>query len=217
MAIRWWHKWRDRAQGAIGTVIPRPGGDPGGGPARGTVVECIQGPFTGIHKNSALWNKVTISLRRSDASSDTAPTVVECYLKTRAWLDLDVGLDVPIRVDPSSGVILNLDCPAYEDERDVRPARGPGFVLDAEPAEESMSPIEGVTFDLWVATQAAIAQHAVAPAEYDAFTSARGIPTGRWAAINAAWQQRIQTDWKLGAKFGAAYQAAMLGQPPGTG
>ena len=104
------HKLRDKTQGAIGAVIPRPGGDVGGLPARGTIVELIQGPFGQRNHSSALWNKVTISLRLADAPPESQPTVVECDLKTRAWLDLDPGLDVPVRVDSTTGELLNLDC-----------------------------------------------------------------------------------------------------------
>ena len=203
------HKVRDKSQGALAAVIPRPGGDPGGVPARGVVVELIQGPFGQRDHKSALWNKVTISLRRADAPPDSPPAVVEGYLKTRAWLDLDVGLDVPVRVDPSTGQVISLDWQAYEDERDARGPRPPGFVLDAEPAEGAMAPIEGVSFELWVSTLAGIAKHAVAPDGYDAFATARGVPASRWNDVSAAWMARTQSDWKVGAKFGEAYQAAM--------
>ena len=203
------HKVRDTAQGALGAVIPRPGGDLGGVPARGIVVELIQGPFGQRNRGSALWNKVTLSLRLTDAPNDP-PQVVECYLKTRAWLDLDPGLDVPVRVDPSTGALLGLDCQAYEDERDARPPT-PGHVPDLEPPTESVAPVEGVSFELWVSTLAGIAKNAVAPDGYDAFATARGVPPGRWNEVNAAWQARLQSDWKLGAKFGEAYQAAMTG------
>ena len=208
------HKVRDKAQGAVGAVIPRPGGDIGGVPARGTVVELIQGPFGQRNRGSALWNKVTLSLRLADADPSSAPQVVECSLKTRAWLDLDEGLDVPVRVDAATGALLGLDCEAYEAERDARPPT-PGYVPDNEPAAESLAPVEGVTFDQWVSTTAGIATHAVAPADYDAFASSRGVPAGRWTSVNAEWQARMAADWKLGAKFGAAYQAAMTNPESG--
>ena len=59
------HKVRDKAQGAIGAVIPRPGGDVGGVPAGGTVVALLQGAVGPRTRGSALWNKGTLSRVRA--------------------------------------------------------------------------------------------------------------------------------------------------------
>ena len=48
----------------------------------------------------------------------------------------------------------------------------------------------------------------VAPAEYDAYATQLGAPAGRWAAVKSAWEQRTRTDWRVGAAFGEAFEAA---------
>lgn len=196
-------KVRNVAQGAVGAVIPRPGGDVGGVPARGRIVEILQGPF-GENNTTALWNGVTVTARVGDGPVSE----IHCYLKTHAWRDLSPGRDVPVRVDETTGALLGIDCEAYETEIDERPPM-PSMKVDNEPAAGALAPIEGVSLELWVSVQAGIAKNAVPPGDYDAFAVARGVPPGRWIAISSEWQARANRDWKVGAKFGELYAAAM--------
>jgi hypothetical protein len=201
-------KMRNAAQGAVGAVIPRPGGDIGGVPARGVIVEVIQGPFSGRDGEYTLWNGVTVSARLATDPADTPPMVIECYMKSHAWRDLEPGRDVPVRVDAQSGALIGLDCEAYETEVDERPPIEIE-IPSMEPEAGALAPIEGVSLEQWAAVQAGIAKNAIAPADYESFASSQGVPAGRWAAISSEWQSRASSDWKVGSKFGAAYQAAM--------
>lgn len=199
-------KLRQAAAGVVNKAIPRPGGDPGGVPARGVVVELVQGPF-GNRDSHVRWNAVTLDLRRADQGPNEPVARIQCHLGTGAWLDLQVGQDVPVRVDPASGVIVGFDCEQHEDEVDERRRAPSPPMPDMAPDAASMQPVEGVSFELWVATLARIAKQMVPPAAQDGFAAAQGVPAGRWLAISSAWQMRANTDWKLGAQFGTAYQA----------
>jgi hypothetical protein len=54
--------------------------------------------------------------------------------------------------------------------------------------------VEGVDYRTWVTVTAGLQRDEVLPTAVDAYTSFRGIPSGRWAAVDAAWQQRAATD-----------------------
>jgi hypothetical protein len=205
--MKLWRKVRDGTRRVADTVVPRPGGDVGGAPARGVVVEVINAPW-GEDASSALWSSVTLSLRRADAPADT-PTEVQIYLKSRGWRAIEAGQDVPIRVDEQTGSVLGLDGDAYEAEVDAGKHAAPDLAPDMQPDAASIEAIEGVSLDLWATTMAGIAKSMIPPAEQDAFAASKGIPAGRWTAISAAWQQRANTDWKVGAELGAAFQSAM--------
>lgn len=205
----WGKKLRDKAAGVVNTVIPRPGGDPGGVPARGVLVEIVQGPWGDHESNSARWYKVTLNVRLADQGASVAVTTVETYLGGGAWADLQPGQEVPVRVDPNSGAVIGFDPVEHEAEVDARrraPAPAPPSTA---PDAAALAPIEGVTLEQWVSVQAGIAKGAIAPADYETFAAAHGIPAGRWAAISGAWQMRANTDWKVGSAFGAAFQAEM--------
>lgn len=206
--MKFWRKVRDTTRGVADAVIPRPGGDPGGVPARGVVVEVINAPWGASNDTHALWSSVTLSLRPADAPA-TVPSVVDVYLKSRGWRAIEAGQDVPIRVDPQTGAVLGLDADAYEKAVDEGVYAPPEFVPDFELEPGSLEAIEGVTLDVWATTLARIAREMVPPADQDAFAASRGVPVGRWTAISSAWQQRTQTDWKVGARFGEIYQAEM--------
>lgn len=68
--------------------------------------------------------------------------------------------------------------------------------------------IEGVGFDDWIAIDVGLTRDRVAPDGYDAYAQERGVPAGRWSQIDAAWRARVQADWRLGARYGEAYEAA---------
>lgn len=76
-------------------------------------------------------------------------------------------------------------------------------------ADPAIAPIEGVDLDTWAHIQVALTHARIPPAAYDDHaTEHHGVPVGRWTAIDAAWNARVRSDWKIGAKFGEAYEAA---------
>jgi hypothetical protein len=76
----------------------------------------------------------------------------------------------------------------------------------AAPVPIELDPIHGVTFDTWVAVEVHLQQDPVAPAEYDAVAARYGVAPGRWAAAQAAWHARMASDWRLGQRFGQAFE-----------
>jgi hypothetical protein len=70
------------------------------------------------------------------------------------------------------------------------------------------APIDGVTFDMWVAVGAGLARDRIAPGDYDGYAQQHGVRPGAWAGAEAGWQRRMMTDWRLGAAYGEAFEAA---------
>lgn len=70
-------------------------------------------------------------------------------------------------------------------------------------------PVEGVGFDKWVEVSAALVKNRIAPQAAGAFAESMGVPSGQWQTVDSTWNDRIRSDWKLGAKYGEAYEAAM--------
>jgi len=205
----WGKKLKDKAAGVVNTVIPRPGGEVGGVPARGVLVEIVQGPWHDRSGNHSRWYKVTLNVRLVEHGPSGAVTTVETYLGGGAWDDLQQGQEVPVRVDPTSGAVIGFDPEAHEAEVDERRRAPKPAAPSMDPDAAAITPIEGVTLELWASVQAGIAKGAIAPAGYDAFATSKGVPAGRWMAISSAWQARASTDWKVGSAFGAALQAEM--------
>lgn len=88
-------------------------------------------------------------------------------------------------------------------------SRAPSSPADFATDVAGYPPVEGVDFDKWVQISAGLTKERVAPAGYDAYATSKGVMAGRWGAIDEAWKQRMMADWKLGAKYGEAYEAAM--------
>jgi hypothetical protein len=87
-----------------------------------------------------------------------------------------------------------------------------GFDLSMSPA--SAEAIEGVTVERCAAIEAALAKRRVAPKEHDEVAARDyGVPAGRWSAIQAAWQARIRSDWRVGVAYGQAYSDATHEKP----
>ena len=78
--------------------------------------------------------------------------------------------------------------------------------------DPSLAPIEGVTFDTWVAVSAGIVRERVRKKDYDELASRHGVPTGRWPEIEAAWKSRMMGNPGLAQRFGTAYQQAVKGE-----
>jgi hypothetical protein len=75
----------------------------------------------------------------------------------------------------------------------------PPLQLGTRPGDEVSPPIEGVTYRTWVTVAAGLERDEVVPASIDAYATFRGVPTGRWAAVDAAWQQRAGADPRVAA------------------
>ena len=67
------------------------------------------------------------------------------------------------------------------------------------PDDASHPPVEGVGYELWIQIRALLARDEVHPQHVDHFTHFRGVPWGRWAAVEATWQQRAADDPRLKA------------------
>jgi hypothetical protein len=210
-----------KLKGMLTKVIPRPGGDVGGLPARGIVVEVVSAPRGDGDFDATLWNKMVVRLRLVDDGPDGTVTTVDCWLQTRAGSEMEAGHEVPVRIEPTTRRVVGLDAEAYEAEVDARhdAAKQSGTGLDPTAAfsdidSAALAPIEGVSLELWATTYARIVKDGIiSPADQDAFAASRGVPPGRWAAILAEWQARSNTDWKIGSKFATAYAAEIDRKP----
>jgi hypothetical protein len=92
------------------------------------------------------------------------------------------------------------------------PATSAMTVADDRPIAADVSgghvPIDGVSFDMWVAVGAGLARDRVAPGDYDSYAQQHGVRPGAWAGAESGWQRRMMTDWRLGAAYGEAFEAA---------
>jgi hypothetical protein len=84
-----------------------------------------------------------------------------------------------------------------------------GDGADVTPTAESSEAIEGVTVERCAYVEAALSLAGIPPAQYDGYASENlGVPAGRWGAIRAEWEGRQRADWRVGAAYGEAYEAA---------
>jgi hypothetical protein len=125
-----------------------------------------------------------------------------------------ITLDWPAAAQARPGVgeppveALAVEPPAPVEAVGAVPSGG----LNLTPEAGALGAIGGVDFQTYVAVEAGLIRDRVAPAEYDAYASERfGVPAGGWSAAADGWQQRIRSDWKLGAAFGEAFEAARRG------
>lgn len=201
-------------------------------PGTGTVQSIEQSRTMGM-----LTENWTIVLTRADGSSvtvgnDHVPSYVRWYVRPGAELPIVVDpkdatrgqVDWPRLAEeraaaggrwqdtpPEGTIAADLQHPS--DESRAEQATGLSFGVEQEvwpaPDDPGLSPIEGVDLETWAHVQVAIAQARTPPGEHDDYaTEHHGIPAGRWSAIDAAWNARVRADWKIGAKFGEAYEAA---------
>jgi hypothetical protein len=144
------------------------------------------------------------------------------------------GAEVPIVVDPKDASRAQIDWPALAEQRAgvggrwqdpppegsiaealliqmVEPepvaATGDGFDLTMSP--ESAAAIEGITVERCAAIEAALTARRLPTDQHDAVAASDfGVAPGRWTAIKGAWQERILSDWRVGAAYGQAYADA---------
>ena len=188
-------------------------------PARGTVVQ--------IDRKTAL-GMPTLNFEIA-LEVEGGHTVADQHVPFYAsWLAAP-GRQLPIAVDPDRPGRAKVDWETAANEAatehgaldDPPPEGSVAALLDvpadatpvaqtdaAPPADPAVAPIEGVDLETWAAITAGIARARVAPADYDAHAVRHGAPPGRWSAIDAQWQSRMMSDWRVGAKMGEAVEAA---------
>jgi hypothetical protein len=79
-------------------------------------------------------------------------------------------------------------------------------------AADDLGEAAGVPFAAWVAVEAGLVRDRVHPADHDAYAQRLGVPAGQWQAVQGAWKARMMSDPRVGARFGADYQAALKGR-----
>ncbi len=164
---------------------------------------------------------------RAAVKKDYVPPYVRWYVAP--------GAVVPVVVDPKDATRAQVDWPLLAERMAVaggtwrddppegsiaesllrgvqQPGVEPGVAIgepvDLTPSEASAAAIEGITVERCAYVEAALIQDRVAPADYDAYAATLGVPPGRWTAIKAQWDARGMTDWRVGAAFGEAFEAA---------
>ena len=192
--------------------------DLGGVPAKAVIVEKL-GYGTPDKGVSTRHVHLDVVLRMiGDAEGQT--TKVRAYVAHRAAVIATAGLEVPVRVDASSGALLGLDGEAWEKEAKVLDAeyesgarqrgdrRTAADVLAIDPADPVLEAIAGVDLETWLAVEVGLVADRVPPAEQEAYAVAHGVPPGAWAEVSKGWSTRARKDFRVGAKVGAAHQAA---------
>ena len=81
------------------------------------------------------------------------------------------------------------------------------------PGEPDHPPVEGVDYRTWATVKAGLVRDAVHPVNVEPYAVHRGVPPGRWEAVDAAWSQRAQQDPTVQAW--AAYDLHRM-KPTGT-
>lgn len=206
-----------------------------GVPGVGSVQSIAQSRTVGV-----LTENWTIVLTRADGSSvtvrnDHVPSYVRWYVHPGAELPIVVDPKDPARGQvnwpklaeeravsggrwqdrpPDGSIAADLQGPFAATQAEQATGVSFGVEQDVAPASDDpgLSPIEGVDLDTWAHVQVAITQSRTPPDIHDDYaTEHHGIPAGRWTAIDAAWNARVRANWKIGAKFGEAYEAAQKG------
>lgn len=220
--------------------LPRPGGDVGGVPGRALVVSEVSNPYgsdLGGRTNSVVARYVNADLELRRLDGDDRIVEVRAYVGQRAAQVLRRGMEVPVRVDPGSGVILGLDAELWEAEAEVIFAReaaqgGPAYVppeasevpdmalagaapgayeqsLRIDAGDPALAPISGVDFETFVAIEVALQSSRVfRPDDQEAQAVARGVAPGTWAAASKGWNKRVRKDRRLAGRLGAAHAEA---------
>lgn len=184
-------------------------------------------PLLGIPADS--WD---IALRRRDGSAVAnadggVPPYVRAYIAP--------GAEVPVVVDPDHAGRVQVNWPALAQARagsaghvddevpegsiaaSLRPGTDEEVTSMSGPAaDDAPAPVagpggdvDGVTLEIYARVQAALQTARVPPAGYDAYAAREfGTPAGGWAAVDAGWQRRIMSDWRVGAAYAEAVEAA---------
>lgn len=82
---------------------------------------------------------------------------------------------------------------------DLRGTTPPRPLGHPRPEDAGHGPVEGVAYRTWVTVLAGLEKDRVHPLHLDAYAVHRGVPPGRWPAVDAAWAQRATADPVLAA------------------
>jgi hypothetical protein len=154
------------------------------------------------------------------APDEGQTTKVRAYVASRAAVIATDGLEVPVRVDETSGALLGLDGEAWKAEAKVLDAeyeagtrkrgdqRTAKDVLAIDDGDPALEPIAGFDLDTWLKVEVGLVADAVPPGEQEAYAVTHGVPAGAWAEASKGWTKRARKDFRVGTKLGAAHQAA---------
>ena len=132
----------------------------------------------------------------------------------RIWKEDDAPLAVARTVMKSPKLAKGLLRKIKDEVGDVvKDIKGIGD-SGAPPLEVGARPddsVEGVDYRTWVTITAGLQRDEVIPAAVDGYAAFRGVPAGRWPAVDAAWQQRAVTDPRVAVwnEFDVAHLARM--------
>lgn len=169
-------------------------------------------------------------------NAGTAATISRDEVPPYAQWYVAPGAEIPVVLDPKDPSRAQGDWPRLAEERATAggwwsdatpegsiaatrlqastnaasPAASAGEQIDRAASPDPGLSIEGVTIERWAQVEAALTAARVPPANHDAVATAdHGIPMGRWSDIKAEWNSRMMADWRVGAAYGAAYEAAL--------
>ena len=163
------------------------------------------------------WDLVLASNGRNfEKKRDTVPIyarhLLEPGMTLPVALDGDkIKVDWPAAVEaqpgsnaPPAPVAARVDEPV--EAIAAAPPVDPAAAVATAPVSDNAA---GVSFDTWVEVEAGLVRDRVPPERYDEYAQRHGVEPGTWHAAQAAWQDRMTSDWTVGARFGEAYEAAL--------
>jgi hypothetical protein len=92
------------------------------------------------------------------------------------------------------------------DETPVIPAS-----MQVDDDDPAYSPIEGVTYETWVAVQGGMARDKIKTKARHEYAEAHGVPPGRWDDVAKAWMTRVSGNPGLAIRFRDDLQRATQG------
>jgi hypothetical protein len=149
---------------------------------------------------------------------------------------LTPGMDIPVERDPATGAVTKVAskqlAAELEGRADEAKKGNSGWTLDpdvegmievakaafgtpapaapaaAAPSDPRLAPVEGISYETYVAVCASIKTHG-APNGEDSVAQKHDVRAHTWAAISNVWKNRIALDPELTAKFETDLAAAL--------
>ena len=148
------------------------------------------------------WEPVPPSHRHLVAPGSELPVAVDRSRRDRVAIDWHAAAEAAARDVPAAGI------PTAR----RRAAAGQTLAVGGPMPSPIAAPVgddsaHGVSFDTWVAVQVGLIRDRVPPARYDEYAQRHGVAAGTWAQAHAEWERRVRADWRLGARFGQAFEA----------
>lgn len=208
----------DRLKDAISETMAVQDPNPvlSGTPARGTVTRLGNNSIGGEGAHEATWSGKDFWAH--PAGRPEAETQLFAYLSPMGFRELRQGVEVPLVLDASGGV-LGLDAKAWEGEVSTqlpsRPTQQPDAAVSmgAAPTADTSTAgdgilVEGVDFATWASVEQSLRVDKVPPAQWDSWATSLGVPAGRWMAVQKGWQMKVFTNPALIQRFAAEYPGA---------